>query len=88
MAEKPNAARRTKAYEEGDPFAFVSIQLDVEEGRDHLREMALVFIEEYRRMGWDDERILALFRNSFFRGPYTVLASRGEAYVKGLLRGD
>jgi len=76
-----------KAYEEDDPFAFVPATAEAEVGRDHLREMALAFIEEFRRMGWDDARILALFRNPFYRGPHLVYAARGDAYVRALLEG-
>ena len=76
-----------KEYAEDDPFAFVGVEVEPEEGRDHLREMAVAFIDEFRRMGWDDERVLALFRNPFYRGPHSVLTARGEAYVRSLLGG-
>ena len=76
-----------KTYEEDDPFAFVPATAEAEVGRDHLREMALAFIDEFRRMGWTDERILAMFRNPFYRGPHLVYASRGEPYVRRLMEG-
>jgi len=49
--------------------------------------MALAFIVEFRRMGWDDARILALFRNPFYRGPHAVYAARGEGYLRALMEG-
>lgn len=80
--------RGVKDYEEDDPFAYVGVRVEPDKGEDHLREMAATFIGEYRRMGWGDERILALFRNPFFRGPHAVYAARGEEYVRGLMRDD
>jgi len=76
-----------KGYQEDDPFAFVPVAAEAEAGRDHLREMALAFIVEFRRMGWGDARILALFRNPFYRGPHAVYAARGEAYLRALMEG-
>ena len=76
-----------KGYQEDDPFAFVPVAAEAEAGRDHLREMALAFIVEFRRMGWDDARILALFRNPFYRGPHAVYAARGEGYLRALMEG-
>jgi len=76
-----------KEYEEDDPLAYVGAAAEPEEGRDHLEEMAVAFVDEFRRMGWTDERILALFRNPFYRGPYAVYAARGEAYVRALMEG-
>ncbi len=76
-----------KELEEDDPFAFVGVQVEGEEGRDHLGEMAVAFIDEFRRMGWDDDQIMVLFRNPFFRGPHMVYATRGEEYVRKLMGG-
>lgn len=71
-----------KSHEPEDPLELVGVQM--REGPDEkaLEEMALCFIEEYARMGWDGERILKLFRNSFYRGPNQILRARGEEFVR------
>ena len=74
-----------KDYEEDDPFELVGTRLTGPEANDALDEMARVFIVEFVRMGWTRERILAVFRNPFYRGPYEVYRHRGEAHVRRLL---
>lgn len=71
-----------KEHEAEDPLELVGVQM--KEGPDEhaLAEMAGCFIEEYARMGWDSERILKLFRNPFYRGPYQILRARGEEFVR------
>ncbi len=71
-----------KDHEAEDPLELVGVQM--KEGPDDqaLAEMAGCFIEEYARMGWDGERILKLFRNPFYRGPYQILRARGEEFVR------
>ena len=75
----------TKPFEPDDPLEPVALAMPAVEGYDHLTAMARCFIEEYRMMGWDASRILALFRNPFFRGPYAVYRTKGEAYVRALI---
>lgn len=53
--------------------------------RDHTAEMAEAFIIEFKRMRWTNESILAVFRNPFYAGPYSVYKERGEEYVADLL---
>ncbi len=71
-----------KEHEAEDPLELVGVQM--KEGPDDqaLADMAGCFIEEYARMGWDGERILKLFRNPFYRGPYQILRARGEEFVR------
>ncbi len=71
-----------KEHEVEDPLELVGVQM--KEGPDDhdLAEMAGCFIEEYARMGWNGERILKLFRNPFYRGPYQILRARGEEFVR------
>ena len=71
-----------KEHDPADPLELVGVQM--KEGPDDqaLEEMAVCFIEEYVRMGWNGERILKLFRNSFYRGPNQILRARGEEFVR------
>lgn len=56
-----------------------------EPGRDHVVEMAETFVIEFKRMGWSDDKILAVFRNPFYAGPHYIYEQRGEQYVIDLL---
>jgi hypothetical protein len=76
------------ATEEGeDPSAFELTHCVVpgESGRDHVAEMAEVFITEFMRMRWTNEAILAVFRTPFYAGPHYVYRERGEDYIVELL---
>lgn len=71
-----------KNHEPEDPLELVGVQMKEGPDEQALEEMAQCFIEEYARMGWNSERILRLFRNSFYRGPYQILRARGEDFVR------
>lgn len=74
-----------KQVEPDDPMALVGVQLDRGPDDEALTEMAWCFVEEYVRMGWSGDRILAAFRNPFYRGPHQVLLAKGEGFVGGLI---
>jgi len=80
MAEKP--------FEEEDPFSLngMILQLPREEAKLAEAEMAACFIEEYALLGYDEEAIYRLFQDPFYRGTHAVLETRGEAFVRGLIR--
>lgn len=71
-----------KEHEPEDPLELVGVQMKEGPDEQALEEMARCFIEEYARMGWNGERILKLFRNSFYRGPYQILRAKGEDFVR------
>jgi len=71
-----------KEHEAEDPLELVGVQMKDGPDDQALADMAGCFIEEYARMGWDGERILKLFRNPFYRGPYQILRARGEEFVR------
>ena len=48
--------------------------------------MATCLIEEYARLGLDDEAILALFRQPIYQ-THALYEERGEAWVRNLIRG-
>ena len=47
--------------------------------------MCECFIEEFLRMRYQPEQILALFRNPNYLGPNMALQKRGESYVRGII---
>ena len=71
-----------KEHEAEDPLELVGVQMKNGPDDQALADMAGCFIEEYARMGWDGERILKLFRNPFYRGPYQILRAKGEEFVR------
>ena len=45
------------------------------------------FIDEFLRMGYPDPAILRLFRDPFYRAPYSIYTAKGEAFVVGMIEG-
>ncbi len=70
-----------KPPEEDDPMELVGVLLP---GGD-LDETAAVLVEEFVRAGYDDETLMELFRNPFYRATHWVYRTRGEAYVRDLI---
>lgn len=56
------------------------------EQHDRLGAMAECFAEEFARMGYSEEALLALFRDPFYQGPHLAFQQRGEEWVRTLLR--
>jgi hypothetical protein len=63
-----------------DPLELRGVGLLTTE--DTTEAMTECFIEEFLRLGYDADRLLALFRNPFYTGVNMVLENRGEAFVR------
>lgn len=63
-----------------DPFELNGMVVPTAE--DTTREMAECFTEEFLRLGYGSEQILALFRNPFYIGPNLAFERHGEAAVR------
>ncbi len=72
-----------KPFEPDDPMELVGVVVPAD--ADALDEMARTFVEEYLREGWDERRLLVLFRNPFYRAPHMIYQTRGEEYVRGVI---
>ncbi len=70
-------------FDAEDPLELVGCEVALEEK--HLTEMAECFIQEYFRMGYAADSLLALFRNPFYRGPHSIYLARGDRYVRELI---
>ena len=68
-------------FEEDDPMELVGVALPDGDPE----ELASAIVEEFIRMGLNNEELLALFRDPFYAGPHAIWRSRGEAYVLGLI---
>lgn len=72
-----------KPFEPDDPLALVGVAVPTD--ADALDEMARCLVEEYLREGWEEGRLLALFRDPFYRTPHMIYRARGEEYVRQLI---
>jgi hypothetical protein len=72
-----------KPLEPDDPLALVGVALDADAGDEDA--MARCLVEEYVRAGWTEERLLALFRNPFYRALHAIYRRRGEEAVRALI---
>lgn len=52
-----------------------------------LEAMAECIVEEYVRMGWNEKRLMTIFRSSMFLATHRIYQIKGEAYVRELIRG-
>jgi hypothetical protein len=70
--------------EPDDPNILVGVSLPADGGAVH--EMAAAIAEEFAAMGFDEGRILALFRLPFYAGAHQALLALGEDEITGIVR--
>ena len=66
-----------------DPFELNGMALMTHE--DTTNDMAETFIEEFMRMGYNHQQLLALFRNPHYLGPNMAFEKRGEPFIRDLI---
>jgi hypothetical protein len=67
-----------------DPMELVGMVMPGEPGM--LESMAETIVDEYVRLGWDEERLMTLFVNPMFMATHRIYRRKGEPYVRGLIR--
>lgn len=67
--------------EHDDPLELVGVPIPESD----LDEIAEAFVEEYIRMDFDRARILALFKNPFYRGTHQIYLQKGEGYLNEVI---
>lgn len=72
-----------KEFESEDPMELVGTLMECNE--EEIEEMGLTFVEEFTRMHWPREEIMAIFANPHYRGPHTVYRAKGPAFVSRLI---
>src|SRR5262245_21611272 len=70
--------------DETDPMLLMGVE--IETGEDSLLETARVFAEEFARVGFDEEKLLSLFRNPFYAAAHRAWLALGEEAVGALVR--
>ena len=73
-----------KESEADDPIEMIGIQLP-NQTEEQFRDMALCFAEEFVREGWSEERLLKMFKDPFYQGPYLVWKQKGDEYVQSVI---
>ena len=73
-----------KEYEADDPMEMIGIQFPHQSEKE-LRDMALCFAEEFVREGLDQEKLLKMFKNPFYQGPYMVWEQKGDVFVQSVI---
>jgi hypothetical protein len=69
-----------KEFEPDDPMELVGVELP-----GNFDEMAECLVEELIRDGWDDENLLLIFQDPFYRLPHQIYREKGEGYVRSLI---
>ncbi|MBI4455295.1 MAG: hypothetical protein HY644_05280 [Acidobacteria bacterium] len=67
-----------------DPTLLVGVEVPAEEDSD--LEMAYAFAEEFARLGFSQQRLLSLFRQSFYAGAYRALQRLGEEKISSIIK--
>jgi hypothetical protein len=66
-----------------DPFELNGMAFLSHE--DTTNDMAECFTEEFMRMGYSHQQVLALFRNPHYLGPNMAFEKRGEPFIRDLI---
>lgn len=72
-----------KETESDDPLELVGMVLAGEPGE--LELMAECIIEEYVRLGWDEKRLMTIFRSPMFLATHRIYRQKGEPWVRELI---
>lgn len=73
-----------ETFDSDDPLELVGMVMPGEPGQ--LEAMAECFIEEYVRLGWNEDRLMPLFTNPMFLATHRIYRQKGEDYVRSLIR--
>jgi hypothetical protein len=65
-----------------DPLTLTGVEVPAEEG--DVLAMAKGFAEEFAAQGWDEPRLVAMFKASFYLGPHLAWRQLGEARIRGI----
>lgn len=67
-----------------DPHSLVGVEIPADDEA-HL-DRAYVIAEEFARLGFDEGRLLELFRNPFYRSAYQAFRILGEEKVQSIIQ--
>jgi hypothetical protein len=67
-----------------DPNVLVGVSLPGDE--ETTRDMAAAFAEEFALLGFDEERLMTLFRRPSYEGAHRAYLLLGEAEIRSMVR--
>jgi len=67
-----------------DPMTLHGVAVETDDPS-AMREMACCFIDEYMRMGYEQDRLLSIFKTSKYAGPHMAFQALGEAGIVQLI---
>ena len=70
--------------EAGDPFEFVALGLP--SGPEATCDMAYTFAEEFARLGYSEQALMALFINPHYRGAHGAYETLGKEKVRQIVQ--
>ena len=66
-----------------DPNMLVGVSVPADP--EAVREMAYAFAEEFAALGFDERRLLALFKQPFYAGPHRAYRALGETAIRSII---
>jgi hypothetical protein len=73
-----------KDLEQDDPFEIHGVEIPGQTEAE-LRDMVLCIAEEFVREGWGEDRLLRMFQDPFYQGPYLAWKQKGDEYVLSII---
>ena len=70
-----------KEYDDDAPMELMAVAFP---GGD-VEEMAETIVEEFLKIGLDDDELLGLFRSPVYYTPHAIYREKGEEYVRTLI---
>ncbi len=67
----------------GDPFEFVALGLP--SGPEAAGDMAYTFAEEFARLGYSEQALMALFIDPYYRGAHGAYQALGKEKVEQIV---
>ncbi len=74
-----------KEFDPEDPMEMIGVELPGQSEAE-VRDMVLCYAEEFARDGWNEEKLLAMFRNPFYLGPHLVWRQKGDSFVLSVIK--
>ncbi|MFN7182055.1 MAG: hypothetical protein ACK4NF_05205 [Planctomycetota bacterium] len=70
-----------KQFEEDDPMELVGVEYTLH----NFDTVIEGIIEEYIKLGFDENKIIWLFKNPFFKMTNSIYKQKGEQYIKRVI---
>ena len=67
-----------------DPMTLHGVVVETESDA-AMRDMAECFVEEYIRIGFDEDRILKMFQTQGYAGPFLAFQTLGEDAIRRII---